>query len=101
MTLPLEHALLFAGVLFSIGFVGVVARRNLIFILLSIEIMLNAAAYAFVAVSGYLNEADGQVMFVVILSMAAAEVAVALALLIRYERRYQTLDVDAAQRMKG
>ena len=76
-------------------------RRNIIFVLMSIEIMLNAAGLAFVAAGSRWGQADGQVMFVFILAMAAAEVAVGLALALRFRRRFGTLDVDDADEMKG
>ncbi len=98
---PVEHGLVLAGILFSLGFVGVLVRRNVIFLLMSVEIMLNAAALAFVVAGAALGEADGQVMFVFILTMAAAEVAVGLALVLRLYHHYGTLDVDAADKMRG
>jgi NADH-quinone oxidoreductase subunit K len=73
---PLTHALVVAGVLFGLGLLGVLVRRNLIFILMSIEVMLNAAGLAFVAAGSRWEQADGQVMFLFILATAAAEVAV-------------------------
>jgi NADH-quinone oxidoreductase subunit K len=98
---PMDLALGLAGLLFMIGLVGVLVRRNVIFILLSIEIMLNAAGRAFVAAGSRWQQADGQVMFLFILAMAAAEVSVGLALVLQLYRRFQTLDVDAAATMRG
>ena len=69
-----------------LGLVGVLARRNVIFILMSIEIMLNAAGLAFVVAGARWQQADGQVMFLFILAMAAAEVSVGLALVLRLYR---------------
>ncbi|MCU0304997.1 MAG: NADH-quinone oxidoreductase subunit NuoK [Thermoanaerobaculales bacterium] len=97
----LGHGLLVASALFAIGLVGVLVRRNLLFQLLSIEIMLNAAAMAFVIAGARWGVADGQVMFVFILVMAAAEVAVGLALLLRISRRVPDLDGDAVSGMGG
>ncbi len=97
----LQHGLLVAGGLFAIGLVGVLVRRNLLFQLLSIEIMLNAAGMAFVIAGARWGEADGQVMFIFILVMAAAEVAVGLALLLRLSRRVGDLDGDAVSTMRG
>jgi NADH-quinone oxidoreductase subunit K len=97
----LQHGLLVAGGLFAIGLVGVLVRRNLLFQLLSIEIMLNAAGMAFVIAGARWGEADGQVMFIFILVMAAAEVAVGLALLLRLSRRVGNLDGDAVSTMRG
>ena len=101
ITLPLNHVLILAGVLFMLGLVGVLVRRNVIFMLLSVEIMLNAAGLAFVAAGSRWGQADGQVMFVFTLSMAAAEVSVGLALVLQLYNRLKTLDTDAAARMRG
>ena len=100
-TVPMEYGLALAGVLFVLGVVGVLVRRNIVFILLSIEIMLNAAGLAFVVAGSRSGEPDGQVMFIFILTMAAAEVAVGLALVLQLARRFKTLDMDAASRMRG
>jgi NADH-quinone oxidoreductase subunit K len=100
-TIPLEHGLLLAGILFAIGLAGVLARRNLLFILMGIEIMLNAAGVAFVAAGARWAEADGQVVFLFILVTAAAEVAVGLALLLRFYHERRTVDADAADRLRG
>ena len=98
---PLEHGLLLAGALFVIGLLGVLVRRNLLFILMSVEIMLNAAGLAFVAAGSHWGAPDGQVMFVFILVMAAVEVAVGLALVLCFYRRRVTVDADAASRLRG
>lgn len=100
-SVPMEHGLLLAGLLFAMGLMGVLVRRNVIFVLLSIEIMLNAAGLAFVAAGSRWGQADGQVMFIFILTVAAAEVSVGLALVLQLVRRFRTLDVDAASRMRG
>jgi NADH-quinone oxidoreductase subunit K len=92
---PLDHVLLLATVLFLLGLVGLLVRRNVLFMLISIEVMLNAAGLAFVAAGARWQQADGQVMFLFILTMAAAEVAVGLALVLQLVRRHKTLDVDA------
>jgi NADH-quinone oxidoreductase subunit K len=97
----MEHGLLLAALLFALGLLGVLVRRNVIFILMSIEIMLNAAGLAFVVAGSRWSQADGQVMFIVILAVAAAEVSVGLALVLQLYRRLQTLDVDAASKMRG
>ncbi len=99
--LPMEHGLLLAALLFALGLIGVLVRRNIIFILMSIEIMLNAAGLAFVVAGSRWAQADGQVMFIFILAVAAAEVSVGLALVLQLYRRLQTLDVDAASKMRG
>ncbi len=91
---PFETGLLLAGALFILGLVGVLVRRNLVFILLSIEIMLNAAGLAFIVAGARWKQADGQVMFIFLLAVAAAEVAVGLALLLRHFSRVRSLDSD-------
>jgi len=93
--------LLLATILFALGLIGLLVRRNLIFILMSIEVMLNAAGLAFVAAGAQWGQPDGQVMFIFILATAAAEVAVGLALVLRLHRQYKSLDVDAASEMRG
>ena len=93
--------LLLAGVLFTLGLTGVLIRRNILFILMSIEIMLNAAGLAFVAAGSRWQQPDGQVMFMFILVMAAAEVSVGLALVLQFFRSFKTLDADAAEKMRG
>ncbi len=98
---PLEQGLLLAGILFSIGLVGLLIRRNILFVLMSIEIMLNAAGLAFVVAGSRWEAADGQAVFVFILAMAAAEVAVGLALVLQLHHRFKTLDTDSASGMRG
>jgi len=99
--IPMGHALVLAGVLFALGLAGLLIRRNLIFILMSIEIMLNAAGIAFVAAGSRWGQPDGQIMFLFILAMAASEVAVGLALVLRLYRHHPTLDADAVSDMRG
>jgi NADH-quinone oxidoreductase subunit K len=98
---PMTHGLLLAGVLFILGLLGVLIRRNIMFTLLSVEIMLNAAGLAFVVAGSRWGQADGQIMFLFILAMAAAEVSVGLALVLQLNHRFKTLDTDAASTMKG
>jgi NADH-quinone oxidoreductase subunit K len=100
-TVPMEAGLLVAGVLFLLGLVGVLVRRNALFVLMSIEIMLNASGLAFVAAGSRWGQPDGQVMFLFVLTMAAAEVAVGLALVLQLYHRFKTLDVDAARTLRG
>ena len=76
-------------------------RRNLIFILMSVEIMLNGAGVAFVAAGSRWGQPDGQIMFLFILAMAAAEVSVGLALVLRLHYQYRDLDADAINDMRG
>lgn len=90
-----------AGILFALGLAGLLVRRNLIFTLMSIEVMLNAAGLAFVVAGSRWAQPDGQVMFIFILATAAAEVSVGLALLLQLYHRYKSLDADAASQMRG
>lgn len=90
-----------SAALFVLGLIGVIARRNIIFILMSIEIMINAVGLAFVVAGSRWGGPDGQVMFVFILTMAAAEVSVGLALVLHLYHKFRTLDADAADRMRG
>ena len=90
-----------AAILFTLGLAGLLTRRNLIFTLMSIEIMLNAAGLAFIAAGSRWGHADGQIMFLFILAMAAAEVSVGLAFVLLYHKRQQGLDVDAASELRG
>ena len=78
-----SHALWLAALLFSLGLAGVLIRRNIIFVLLSLEVMLNASGLAFIAGGAKWGQPDGQVMFMFILAAAAAEAAVALSLILR------------------
>jgi NADH-quinone oxidoreductase subunit K len=87
--------------LFALGLVGLLVRRNLIFILMSLEVMLNGAGLAFVVAGSRWGQADGQVMFIFILAMAAAEVSIGLALVLRIHHLRQSLDADAASEMRG
>ncbi len=98
---PAEAGLALAAVLFAIGLVGVLVRRNLIFMLLSIEIMLNASGLAFVVGGSRWGNAAGQVMYIFVLTLAAAEVSVALALILQIARRFETLDADAVGELRG
>ena len=98
---PAEHGLILAAILFALGLAGVLMRRNIVFILMALEIMLNAAGLAFVVAGARWAQPDGQIMFIFILTMAAAEVAVGLALVLQFYHRFKTLDADAASRMRG
>ena len=98
---PVEHVLMLAAALFLLGLMGVLVRRNIIFLLMSLEIMMNASGLAFIAAGAKWGEPDGQIMFMLILALAAAEVAVALGIVLQVSRRFETLDVDAASDLNG
>lgn len=97
----IRNGFVLAGVLFALGLVGVLVRRNIIFILMSVEVMLNAAGLAFVVAGARWGQPDGQVVFLFILAMAAAEVSVGLALVLRFYHEHKSLDADAASQMRG
>ena len=94
MSVGLAHYLVVSALLFSLGLLGVVLRRNLLLIYLSLEMMLNAANLALVAFSRFNNNLNGQVMVFFIITVAAAEVAVGLALIVALYRRRQTAHVE-------
>jgi NADH-quinone oxidoreductase subunit K len=99
--IPYEHGLILAAILFVCGLIGVLTRRNMVFVLMSLEIMLNACGLAFVVASARWQHADGQIMFLMILTLAAAEVAVGLGLIIQMYRRFHTVDICVLSEMKG
>lgn len=91
---PTDAALVLAGVLFAIGTVGVLVRRNLVFVLMSVEVMLSAASLAFVAAGAKWHQPDGQVFLIFVLVTAAAEVAVGLSLVLRIQHSSGSVDSD-------
>ncbi len=95
-----DAVLIVAAILFVLGLIGVMTRKNIIFILISIEVMLNAAGLAFVAAGSKWQQPDGQVMFLFILSMAAAEVSIGLALVLQAYHQHKTLDVEKLKQLK-
>ena len=96
----LSQYLLVSGALFAIGLLGVIVRRNLLIIYMSRELMLNAANVALVAMSRFNGNLDGQVMVFFIITVAAAEVSVGLALIVALYRKRQTADVEDLATMK-
>jgi NADH-quinone oxidoreductase subunit K len=100
-SIPLNQVLILAAMLFTVGLVGLLVRRNVFFMLMSIEIMLNSAGLAFVVAGARWGQPDGQVMFLFIITMAAAEVSIGLALILRLYQQFKTLDVDAASELQG
>lgn len=100
MNIGLEHYLVVSAVLFALGLLGVVTRRNILVIYMSLELMLNAANLALVAFSRFNNNLDGQVMVFFIITVAAAEVAVGLALIVALFRRRQTTHVEDLTTLK-
>ena len=100
-SIPLEYALALAAFLFAVGLGGLLVRRNVIFMLLSLEIMLNAAGLAFIAAGARWARPDGQVMFLLILAVAAAEVSVGLAMALQLHRLFKKLDLDEINTLQG
>ena len=96
----LEHYLVVSGLLFSLGLLGVITRRNLLIIYMSLELMLNAANLALVAFSRFNSNLDGQIMVFFIITVAAAEVAVGLAIIVAIYRKRQTAQVEDLTSLK-
>lgn len=101
MEIPIEHGFVLVALLWAIGLVGLLSRKNTLFMLMSMEIMLNAGALAFILAGSLWQQADGQVIYILILSIAAAEVGLGLALLIRLRQHIDDLDIDKLDEMKG
>ena len=100
MAPTLYHYLVVSALLFCLGLLGVISRRNILIIYMSLEMMLNAANLALVSFSRFNDNLDGQVMVFFIITVAAAEVAVGLALIVALYRRRQTTDVQDLATMK-
>jgi NADH-quinone oxidoreductase subunit K len=100
MTVGLEHYLVVSALLFALGLMGVIVRRNLLVIYMSLELMLNAANLALVAFSRFNNDLNGQVFVFFVITVAAAEVSVGLALIVALYRRRQTAHVEDLRTMK-
>jgi len=101
MSVPSNGYILLSALLFLIGALGVLLRRNVLVILMSIELMLNAANLALVAFGAARQSLDGQVLALLVMPVAAAEVAVGLALIVTIFRRQDTTDVDEMNLLKG
>jgi NADH-quinone oxidoreductase subunit K len=97
---PLEHYLIVSALLFTIGIVGVIVRRNVIVVVMCIEIMLNSANLAFVSFGRYLNSMDGQLIVFFVMAVAAAEAAVGLAIVILIYRNRESTDVEEMNLLK-
>lgn len=100
VAIPIDQGILLAAVLFCIGLTGVIVRRNIIFMLMSIEVMLNAAGLAFIMAGAHNGDPDGQIMFMLILAISAAEIAVGLGLVLQLYKHFGSLDVDLASHLK-
>jgi len=100
MGISFEEQLILAGTLFVIGFIGILVRRNIIFMLMGLEIMMNSAGLVFIAAGSRFGQPDGQVMFIFIIAVAAAEVAVALAFVIQMFKHFKTVDTKSLNTLK-
>lgn len=98
---PIEHYFILATIMFTCGVLGVVFRRNLLFILMSIELMLNAVNLVFVAASSYLGNLDGQIMVFFVITLAACEAGIGLAMVIAIYRRYGTIEPNFLRTLRG
>ncbi len=101
MTLPVTYPIVLSLILFSIGVLGVLTRRNAIIIFMSVELMLNAVNLAFVAFAKQFGSVDGQVIVFFVMTLAAAEVAVGLAIIVALFRNKNTLNVDEIHLLKN
>jgi NADH-quinone oxidoreductase subunit K len=100
MTIPIEYYLILSGFMFLTGVVGVLTRRNAIVVFMSIELMLNSADLTFVAFSSYLGNSIGQVFVFFVMTVAAAEAAVGLAIIIAVFRNKKTVNIDEINILK-
>lgn len=98
--IPISYYLIVSAILFTIGVLGVLTRRNAIVIFMCIELMLNAANLAFVTAARHLNQMNGQVFVFFVMVIAAAEVAVGLAIIVTLFRNKETVDVDQVNLLK-
>ena len=101
MIVPLEHVIILSIIIFSIGIMGVLFRKNAIIIFMSIELMLNAVNLSLVGFSRYYNSVDGQVFVFLVMTLAAAEVAVVLDIIVSLFRNKQTINIDEINILRG
>jgi len=99
--ISLTHYLVLSAILFCCGMTGVLLRRNAIVLLMSIELMLNAVNVSFVAFSHYMNQQEGQIMVFFVMTIAAAEAAVGLALVVAIFKRFQEVNIRFFEHLKG
>lgn len=101
MIVPFQHVLVLASILFLLGLMTVLVRRNLIMILIGVEIMLNAAGLLLVGASALWQQVDGQVMVIFLMALTSAEVSISLAMVVYLNRRKKTVDVRAFDELRG
>jgi NADH-quinone oxidoreductase subunit K len=97
----ISHYLILSGILFSIGFIGVLRRKNLLMLFFATEVMLNSVNIAFAAIGNYYGDLSGQMFAFFIIAVAASEVAVGLGLLVVLYKKHHSLDLDVISAMKG
>ncbi len=101
MIVPIEHVIILSFIIFSIGILGVLIRKNAIIIFMSIELMLNAVNLSLVGFSRYYNSVDGQVFVFLVMTLAAAEVAVGLAIIVSLFRNKDSINIDDMNILRG
>ena len=101
MIVPIEHVIILSFIIFSIGILGVLIRKNAIIIFMSIELMLNAVNLSLVGFSRYYNSVDGQVFVFLVMTLAAAEVAVGLAIIVSLFRNKDSINIDEMNILRG
>ncbi|WP_455382320.1 NADH-quinone oxidoreductase subunit NuoK [Salinispira pacifica] len=101
MNVPPVYGMVLAAILFVIGLAGLLIRRNMVFVVISVEVMLNAGGLGFIAAGARWNQAEGQAVFLFLLAIAAAEAAIGLALVLWLHRKHKSVDSDSARRMRG
>ena len=101
MIVPFQHLLILACILFLLGLMAVLVRRNLIMILIGVEVMLNAAGLVLVGASALWQQLDGQVMVIFLMALTSAEVSISLAMVVYLNRRKKTVDVRAFDELRG
>lgn len=101
MIVPFQHLLILASILFLLGLMAVLVRRNLIMILIGVEIMLNAAGLVLVGASALWQQLDGQVVVIFLMALTSAEVSISLAMVVYLNRRKKTIDVRAFNELRG
>ncbi|RDU62604.1 NADH-quinone oxidoreductase subunit NuoK [Helicobacter didelphidarum] len=99
--ITLNHYLIFSAIMFCIGLYGILRRKNILLLLFSTEIMLNAINIAFIAISYYRGDLQGQIIALFVIALAAAEVAIGLGLVLLLHKKYKTLDLDNLSNMRG
>lgn len=101
MIVPLEHLVILATLLFLLGVVCVLVHRNLIMILIGIEIMINAAGLVLVGAAAYWQQIDGQVAVLLLMALTSAEVAISLAMVVYLQRRKNSIDIRTFDELRG